>query len=718
MAYTVLARKYRPQTFVDLVGQEHVTRTLSNAIKTERVAHAFLFTGVRGVGKTTTARIFAKALNCERGPTPEPCGTCDICVSITDGRDTDVLEMDGASNNSVEDVRRLQESIPYRPTRDRFKVVIVDEVHMLSTGAFNAFLKTLEEPPEHVKFIFATTEAHKVPVTIRSRCQRYDFRLIPESVVSARVREILAAEGVEADDAAVAIVAREAAGSMRDALTLLDQIVAFGGAHLVGEEVAGLLGIADRDAVHRVGAAVVRGDGADVLRTVDELASRGLDMLHFARQLLGLFRDMVVLQVSGADTDLVSMVAEERQRAFDVGASVDLAELQRAFSALNRVVEDTAQSGAPRTALEMGLVRIATRPPLLPLAELIARFERLEARGGGGGGGGGGARPRGAPPSRGGGASPGARAAGSTSAPAAPSPDRARSAAAPADSTAPSRADTVHASAQAAETRVHAAPDHASPHRATAPTATSAPPPPPPTGEPRTDPGSSARHDDDAPPVAASAGLTPEGSAPEGSTPEGPAPEGSASAPSAPEVSTPPAAPREASTAPREASAPSVPAPSVAAPSGIESVAPPRPPLSAEDESPDEHESPWEALVATLMDTKPALGAVLKHGAPVTVSADRLEIAFPPKSFFAAQAEAGADAIADAAAPILGGRPTIEVTFESEGGAKTLAQVDRERRETRLAETKARALNHPLVREAATLFSIPESALQVRVELE
>src|SRR5687767_6238871 len=249
MSYTVLARKYRPQTFSDLVGQEHVTRTLSNAIAGGRVAHAFLFTGVRGVGKTTSARILAKALNCERGPTPEPCNVCDACVQITQGSDLDVLEIDGASNNSVEDVRRLQESIPFRPARGRFKIVIVDEVHMLSTGAFNAFLKTLEEPPAHVKFIFATTESHKVPVTIRSRCQRYDFRLIPQVTVAALVRKILAAEGITADDGVIAIVAREAAGSMRDALTLLDQIVAFAGNELKGEEVAEALGIADRKRV-------------------------------------------------------------------------------------------------------------------------------------------------------------------------------------------------------------------------------------------------------------------------------------------------------------------------------------------------------------------------------------------------------------------------------------------------------------------------------------
>src|SRR5262245_18945143 len=265
MSYTVLARKYRPQTFADLVGQEHVTRTLGNAITQGRVGHAFLFTGVRGVGKTTSARILAKALNCEKGPTPEPCNVCDPCKEITEGRDLDVLEIDGASNNSVDDVRRLQETLPFRPSRDRFKIVIVDEVHMLSTGAFNAFLKTLEEPPPHVKFIFATTESHKVPVTIRSRCQRYDFRLIPQSVVASRVRAILEREGIRADDAAVALVAREAAGSMRDALTLLDQIVAIAEQDLVGTEIARQLGVAGRESLHSVLEAVLTGDARAAL---------------------------------------------------------------------------------------------------------------------------------------------------------------------------------------------------------------------------------------------------------------------------------------------------------------------------------------------------------------------------------------------------------------------------------------------------------------------
>ncbi|MFO0683105.1 MAG: DNA polymerase III subunit gamma/tau [Sandaracinus sp.] len=415
MSYTVLARKYRPQTFADLSGQEHVTRTLGNAIASGRVAHAFLFTGVRGVGKTTTARILAKALNCVQGPTIAPCGVCDPCKEITVGSDLDVLEIDGASNNSVDDVRRLQETIPFRPTRDRFKVVIVDEVHMLSTGAFNAFLKTLEEPPPHVKFIFATTESQKVPITIRSRCQRYDFRLIPQSVVSERVRHILAAEGIEADDHAIQIVAREAAGSMRDALTLLDQIVAFSGGKLVGSEVATVLGIADRAALHDATEALLRGDGAAVLAAVDLLATRGLDLLHFARSVVELLRDLVVLRTSGEHTELVSLVDEERARAVALAKEVEPLEVQRAFHAASQLVDDMAKATLPRTVLEMGLVRIATRPPLRALADIVARLDALERRGPGPSGGGGRA---GGPPTGGGSSGPPRRGpAGASAAP-------------------------------------------------------------------------------------------------------------------------------------------------------------------------------------------------------------------------------------------------------------------------------------------------------------
>jgi DNA polymerase-3 subunit gamma/tau len=385
MSYTVLARKYRPQTFADLVGQEHVSRTLSNALKSGRVAHAFLFTGARGVGKTTTARLLAKALNCEQGPTPDPCNCCDQCREITSGTDLDVLEMDGASNNSVDDVRRLQESLPYRPARDRFKVVIVDEVHMLSTGAFNAFLKTLEEPPPHVKFIFATTEIHKVPITIRSRCQRHDFRLIPHAMVAARTRAILAEEKIAADDDAIAIVVREAAGSLRDALTVLDQLLAFGGDGLNGAEVARGLGIADQRSVLAAAEAVLSGDAGTCLRAVATLGQQGLDILHFARQLLGLMRDLVVLRVVGDDPELIDRPEQERAQVAAIAQEHSPQQLERSFAGLSKLVDEVGQSANPQLTLEMGLVRLADRPPLEPLSELLARLGALEERLGGSG---------------------------------------------------------------------------------------------------------------------------------------------------------------------------------------------------------------------------------------------------------------------------------------------------------------------------------------------
>ncbi|MGB5812485.1 MAG: DNA polymerase III subunit gamma/tau [Polyangiales bacterium] len=386
MAYTVLARKYRPQTFADLVGQEHVARTLENAIGSDRVAHAFLFTGVRGVGKTTTARLLAKALNCEQGPTATPCNTCDPCKDITAGVDVDVQEIDGASNNSVEDVRRLQESLPYRPQRDRFKIVIVDEVHMLSTGAFNAFLKTLEEPPDHVKFIFATTESHKVPITIRSRCQQYDFRLIPNRLIAARVAQILEQEKLSADEEAITIVAREAAGSMRDALTLLDQLVAISGDTITADTVAASLGIAAREALYGVARAVLEGDGAGVIAAVDGLADRSVDMQHFARQLLQLMRDLIVLKLEAGDAE--QWVPEERAAAQGLVEDIDILELQRVFRATSMVMDEMAQSANPKLMLEMGLVRVATRPPLQGVADLVARLDALQGQSDPSGGGG------------------------------------------------------------------------------------------------------------------------------------------------------------------------------------------------------------------------------------------------------------------------------------------------------------------------------------------
>ena len=388
MSYLVLARKYRPQSFEDLVGQSHVARTLANAIAQNRVAHAFLFTGVRGVGKTTSARLLAKCLNClgadgqAKGPTATPCQVCAACKEIAAGNDIDVQEIDGASYNGVDEVRRLQEGLAFRPARDRFKIYIVDEVHMLSNAAWNAFLKTLEEPPPHVKFIFATTEVHKVPVTILSRCQRYDFKLIATQVIAKRLREVLVLEKLEADDAAVAVLAREAAGSMRDAMSLLDQVIAYGGGKLTAEDVARVLGVADRAILHELASALVAGDAAAALKVVDRIAQQGFDLVHVAKDVLAHLRNLVVAKVCGEahDRELLDLADEEVADVRALAVKADADDLQRLFQGFSRSFDEIARSGQPKTALEMTLVRLARRPALLPLDELLSRLGDLERR--------------------------------------------------------------------------------------------------------------------------------------------------------------------------------------------------------------------------------------------------------------------------------------------------------------------------------------------------
>jgi len=387
VSYLVLARKWRPQTFDDLVGQEHVSRTLANAIQQNRVAHAFLFTGVRGVGKTTSARILAKALNCVSGPTATPCLECSPCKEIAAGVDVDVQEIDAASHTGVDDVRRIQESLPYRPARDRFKILIVDEVHMLSGNAWNAFLKTLEEPPPHVKFIFATTEVHKVPITILSRCQRFDFKMIAANRIAERVRHILGVEKINADEAAIQLVAREAAGSMRDALSILDQVIAFGGDKLVGDEVAKVLGVADRAALHALASAIVEARPADALREIDRLAAGGFDLVHVARDLLRRCRDLVVARVVPEPEPLLDLADAELADVKALAASVEPDDLTRIFQGMSKALDEIAKTGNPRHALEMTAVRLARRPPLVPVDALLERLADLERRLGGGGGG-------------------------------------------------------------------------------------------------------------------------------------------------------------------------------------------------------------------------------------------------------------------------------------------------------------------------------------------
>lgn len=388
--YVVLARKWRPMSFEDLVGQEHVSQTLANSIAIGRVAHAFLFTGVRGVGKTTSARILAKALNCEKGPTATPCLVCPPCREIAAGNDMDVQEMDAATRTGVDDIRQLQESLPYRPARDRFKILIVDEVHMLSGSAWNAFLKTLEEPPPHVKFIFATTEVAKIPVTILSRCQRYDFKLIGVSTIAARLRYVLEKEGIAADDGAVQLLAREAAGSMRDAMSLLDQVIASAGADakLTSAGVAKTLGVAESAVLYRIAESAVGADAAGCLTLVGELAQAGYEMGHVARDLLALLRDLVVIRVAPEARGLLDVPDVEIEDLRRIAAKASPDDLTRMHVAFSKATEEILQSPSTRASLEMALVRLARRPPLVPIDDLLRRLGELESRLGSGGGGG------------------------------------------------------------------------------------------------------------------------------------------------------------------------------------------------------------------------------------------------------------------------------------------------------------------------------------------
>jgi DNA polymerase-3 subunit gamma/tau len=375
MAYLVLARKYRPQTFDAMSGQAHVVRTLSNALEKGQVAHAFLFTGPRGVGKTTTARLVAKALNCERGPTAAPCGACTPCVEIAEGRAVDVVEIDAASNNGVDNVRDIVEAVKYRPARDRFKIFVVDEVHMLSTGAFNALLKTLEEPPAHVKFVLATTDVHKVPETIVSRCQRFDFKRLTLPQIADQLGKVAQAEGMTLSPAALALVARQAEGGMRDALSLLDQVRAACGEAPSDGAVAEALGAVDAAAISRLAGGLVARDGAAVLAEVQALHARGLEIRRIGEELVRHLRNVVVARlVPAAPLDLPDAeLAEVRAQA----GTADPAQLTRLFDLAQRALEKVKEAEEPRYALEVALLEGVFLAPGADIAALLARAEQL-----------------------------------------------------------------------------------------------------------------------------------------------------------------------------------------------------------------------------------------------------------------------------------------------------------------------------------------------------
>ena len=377
MSYLVLARKYRPTTFDEVIGQEGVVKTLKNAISLSRVAHAYLFTGARGVGKTTVARLLAKALNCEKGPTPDPDINCSICKEISAGSSPDVFEIDGASNTGVDDVRALRDNLQYMPARSRFKIYIIDEVHMLSTNAFNALLKTLEEPPAHVKFIFATTEPHKIPLTVLSRCQRFDFKRISSDVLQDHIRHVLDMENMDIAPEGIRIIARQASGSVRDALSLTDQVLAFGGEHITAEQVRDALHLTGYEVFESLMTHLLDSNPEQMMRLVEKLFDQGHDLRRFLEGLLWYTHNLILFSTLGDPGDLVDLIDEERKRSAELAARADVLRWHQVFDVLSRSAEEIGRNPYPRLVLETALLRLAVVEPLVSIDELLSRVEKL-----------------------------------------------------------------------------------------------------------------------------------------------------------------------------------------------------------------------------------------------------------------------------------------------------------------------------------------------------
>src|ERR1700676_4362540 len=392
MSYQVIARKWRPQTFSDLVGQSHVTSTLANAIKNDRVAHAYIFSGARGVGKTTAARILAKALNCVKGPTAEPCSECDSCKEIAAGTSLDVIEIDAASNRGIDQIRELREMVRYAPAASRSKVVILDEAHMLTGEASNALLKTLEEPPERVIFVMATTQPEDLEDTIRSRSQHFHFRALTFNEITDRLKYIASKENLKIEDGALAVIARMAEGSRRDALPLLEQARVYCGDDIQDQAVRDLLGVVPEDALNELVQAIAEQSAERALGLVHRFQKEGRNLQHFCREAIRHMRNLLIARVCGADSDLLAATPDQRPGLAKAAALFSEEDLTRYFQILLETDGDLRHKPDPRVHLEMGLLRLINAQRLAPLEELLA-----EARGGGkagssGGAGGGGAK--------------------------------------------------------------------------------------------------------------------------------------------------------------------------------------------------------------------------------------------------------------------------------------------------------------------------------------
>lgn len=378
MSYLVLARQWRPQVFEEVIGQRSITRTLQNAISQNRVSHAFLFSGPRGVGKTSTARILAKALNCEMGPQINPCNQCIHCKEITEGISLDVIEIDGASNRGIEEIRELRENVRYTPAKSRYKIYIIDEVHMLTREAFNALLKTLEEPPGHIIFIFATTEPHKIPATILSRCQRYDFKRISLKEMMENLKQITEREGIQVSERGLLMISRESEGSMRDAQSLLDQVISYGGKEIRDEDIIEVLGLIDQKILYDTIEAIAARNAQRCVEIVNHLYHYGYDIQHFCQDLLSYLRNLILIKVSEHPEGLIEVPQEEFERLKKQAEYFQFEELDYLFTLLLKGEEEIAQSAFPRTMLEVVLIRMATLRPVLSIDTILKKLEEME----------------------------------------------------------------------------------------------------------------------------------------------------------------------------------------------------------------------------------------------------------------------------------------------------------------------------------------------------